>query len=273
MVTGCSVKRFALNRAAPIMQDVVDSAFREPDYDLLKDGLPTALVILNALTDMAPDNGEMLILAAQGYFGYSLAFLDGTQDERASRFYTRGRDYGLKALRLNCDFAKALDTGEKLENAVRLLDKDDLPAIFWTANNWAAYVNINRRDPMVLFDFPKVKALMDRVMEINDKYYYGGAHLFFASYYATLPSMAGGGFDKAQVEFDKVFAICGGKFLIANLFYAQYFAMPQKNEELFNSQIKIILDTPSDIIPDLTFVNEVAKRKARALLEKKDQLF
>jgi hypothetical protein len=85
--------------------------------------------------------------------------------------------------------------------------------------------------------------------------------------------MMGGGVDKAKKEFDIVFEITDGKFLLAKVLFAQYYATLLKEEELFKNTLNEVLNTPSDILPDATLANEVAKVKAKILLEKAGEYF
>ncbi len=262
-----------MNAIAPAFGDLSGAAFKQVDTEILRLGMPSSIIMIDGLLELSPDNYELLVLAAQSYGGYPMAFIEDDDPERAKKLYVRGRHYGLRALKLNKKFRQALEEGKRFREAVKYLGKKYVPALFWTAQNWAAWLNLSTTEVSALFDQPKIMALMERVIELDDTYYYGGAHLFYALYYASMPSMAGGGMDKAIKEFDKVFEIAGENFLMANLYYAQYYAAPLRDEALFDRELKKVLETPSDIVPELTFMNEVAKLKARRLLERKDRIF
>ncbi|GAG59489.1 unnamed protein product, partial [marine sediment metagenome] len=51
---------------------------------------------------------------------------------------------------------------------------------------------LNLDNPRAIFDLPKVEALMKRVLELDETYYFAGAHLFFGSLFAARPAMFGG---------------------------------------------------------------------------------
>ena len=268
-----TVRRIGVNAIAPAFGDLSGAAFKQVDTEILRLGMPSSIIMIDGLLELSPDNYELLVLAAQSYGGYPMAFIEDDDPERAKKLYVRGRHYGLRALKLNKKFRQALEEGKRFREAVKYLGKKYVPALFWTAQNWAAWLNLSTTEVSALFDQPKIMALMERVMELDDTYYYGGAHLFYALYYTNMPSMAGGGMDKAIKEFDKVFEIAGENFLMANLYYAQYYAAPLRDEALFDRELKKVLETPSDVVPELTFMNEVAKLKARRLLGRKDRIF
>ncbi|UCD83709.1 MAG: hypothetical protein JSU92_10475 [Deltaproteobacteria bacterium] len=272
--TGCSIKRMAVNSMVPTFGDLTGAAYKQVDTEILRHGMPFTIILIDGLLELSPNNRDLLVIAAQAYGGYPTAFIDEDEDpERAKRLYVKGRDYGLRALKLNKKFRKTLEEGKRFREAVQYLDEKYIPAMFWTAQNWAAWLSLSTKNVSALFDQPKIIALMERVMELDDTYYYGGVHLFYALYYANMPPMAGGGMDKAQAEFDKVFEFAGENFLMANFFYAQYYAAPLRDEALFDRELKKVLETPSDVEPELTFMNEVAKLKAKKLLNKKNRIF
>lgn len=273
LVSCAAVRKAGVNAVAPTFGDLTGAAYKQVDPEILRLGMPASLIIIDGLLEVSPENYELLVLASQSYGGYTLAFVEDEDPERAKKLYIRGRDYGLRALKLNKKFRKALARGDRFGDAVKHLGKKYIPALFWTAQNWAAWLNLSRTDVPALFDQPKIIALMKRVMELDNTYYYGGPHLFFGLHYASIPPIMGGSMDKAKGEFERAFAIGGKNFLLANFYYAQYYAAPLRDEVLFDRELNKVLETPSDVVPELTFMNEVAKLKARRLLEMKDRIF
>jgi hypothetical protein len=114
---------------------------------------------------------------------------------------------------------------------------------------------------------------MERVYQLDDTYYYGAPHLFFGVYYAGLPTIAGGGADKSKAEFEKVIEMTGGKYLLAYVMYAQSYATLVQERDLYESLLKKVLESPSDAVPEMTLVNEIAKKKAAKLLKDTDKYF
>ena len=48
---------------------------------------------------------------------------------------------------------------------------------------------MSKDDPQAIFDLGKVKAMMNRVLELDEGFFFGSAHLFFGSVYGSLPKM------------------------------------------------------------------------------------
>ena len=278
--SGCTgVMRMGMGAANPIFDSAVQAAMSNKDPMILGEGAPGMLLLLDGLSNFAPDNRFFLVSAAEFYTAYALGFVEDKDPERARVIYSIGRDYGLRALKMNSGFRKALEKGKPYSEAVKKLKKKDMDALFWTAASWAAYMNLSTRDTEALFDIPNIMALLTRSLELDDTFWCGGPHMFFAAYYSQFPSMMGGGAEKAQKEFDAVKSIVKKQYgekaewLIADYFYAKYYATLLKDEELFDKTIKHILETPDDTIPGMAAVNGLAKIKARHLLEQKDRYF
>ncbi len=274
LLQGCgSFIRMGLRSASSVLNDLIRATYKHNDPELVREAIPASLLILDGLIETDPENYELLVLASQGYSGYAMAFVEDEDPERAKKLYLRGRDYGLRALRLCKKFRKAMDNREPMDLALKKLNKDFVPAMFWTVSNWAAYIYLSRRDTSVLFEISDVTALMERLRELNPEYFYGGVYLLYALYYANQPALTGGGPEKAKEEFEKVFKISNDKFLLARVLFAKFYAVPLKDEALFEAELKKVLDTPSDVLPDALFMNEVAKIKAKNLLRRKGELF
>jgi TRAP transporter T-component len=275
LITGCSyMTKAGVNAMTPTLQKVNDTILRENDYELVGQGLPGQLLLIDGFLSITPDNRDLLVIAASGYCGYSLGYVEDTDPGRASALYRKGRDYGLQALKQDSAFREALEKGKSFEAAAKLIDGDTyVPALYWTAMCWGAWINLNMSDPMGMIEVPKFKALIDQLYRLNDKYTYGGAHLLLATYYAQLPALFGGGLDKSDTEFQKAFEISQGKFLIQYVYYAEFYATLVKNKTLFESELKKVIDAPTDILPDQTFTNLIAKHKAEYLLKNEEKLF
>ena len=279
-LSGCTgIIKMGMGAANPIFDSALEAAMAGKDPMILGEGAPGLVLLLDGLANFAPKNRTFIVYGAQLYTAYALGFVEDKDPERARILYAIGRDYGLKALKMNGCFAKKLKKGKPYSEAAKCLKKKDMDALFWTAAAWAAWMNLSTRDTEALFDIPNIMALLTRSLELDDTFWYGGPHMFFAAYYSQFPAMMGGGPEKAQEQFDKVKEIVKKKagpnaeWLIADYFYAKYYATLLKDEELFDKTIQKILDAPVDSIPDMAAVNGLAKIKTRHLLEQKDRYF
>ena len=115
---------------------------------------------------------------------------------------------------------------------------------------------------------------MKRVLETDETFYYGGAHLFMGIWFSSKPKGFGGDLGRARDHFLKAFKNTEkGKFLMAYVYYADYYARKAMDRGLFTSTLRKVSETPLDISPDLTLLNAVAKKKAEALLARVEEYF
>jgi hypothetical protein len=60
---------------------------------------------------------------------------------------------------------------------------------------------------------------------------------------------------------------------MAYIYYATYYARQALDKDLFISTLQKVLQTPADILPDLTLLNTVAQKKAQELLNRVEEYF
>jgi tetratricopeptide (TPR) repeat protein len=273
VLCGCNPKALMLKSMDPIMDDMNIAVNRNTDVDMLHDAMPAFLVQMDGFLLSAP-NDKRLLQSAEANFGYANCFVEDTDKKRASILYLKARSYALRALVGEAQSEKVL--GKDLPEFKELLQgygNGDVPALFWTANSWIAWVALNLDKPEAIMDIPKAQAMLERVIELDETFYYGSAHAALGALYAAQPRMMGDTSAKAKQHFDKAFEISGRKLLFVHVYYAKFYAYQIQDRDLFIKSLEEVLDAPPDILPDRAFANEVAKRKARILLDNVDMYF
>ena len=271
---GCSVQKLAVNVTSGIFGYGIEAIYAEPDLGLAETAVGSNLKLLEGFHLAEPKNEKILFYLTQGFAAYALAFHEESDPERASLFYLRARDYGYKLLEKRGAFKNGVpQTEEAFKAAIAKMDKDDLGALFWTAFAWGGWVNLNRDDAQAVFDLGVVKAMMNRVLELDEGYFFGAAHLFFGSISGSIPRMLGGDPEKAREHFERAIALSGGKFLVTDVYMARYYAATTLNEELFDETLQKVLDAPMDINPGYELMTSLAKRQAASLKAQRDEIF
>jgi hypothetical protein len=209
-----------------------------------------------------------------GYSSYALGFVVDEDPQRASLFYRRGMDYGMQILTQNTQFAQSLKKGpEEFQTAITKLDRDNVPAIFWTAIGWGSYISLNLTDPDAIADLQKVESMMKYVAATDSSYYYGGAYFFLGTIYGSRPQMLGGDTLLSRQYFENSFAQSGERFLLPYVYFARTYAVQIQNRELFEKTLAFVDSVSIDICPQTRLVNAIAKKKASVLRTKIDELF
>ena len=108
---------------------------------------------------------------------------------------------------------------------------------------------------------------MTRVLELQEDFYFGGAHMYFGVYYGSRAPVLGGNYKKSHQHFDKAREINNNKLLMPDLLQAQYLARQQLDHEDFEKRLTSVVNAPDDLYPEAALINQIAKRKAMLLLQ------
>ncbi len=272
-LSACSMDQMLVRASTPMIESGVEALNHETDLDLAEDSIPANLNMLRGMITIDPENVLLHTYAAQAYYGLSYGFNEDNRPERASDFYLRGRKHGLTALEISGG-KNLLDVPiAEFEKQVARFDEDDVAAIFWTASCWAKWIDMHRDDPEAIAQLARATALMQRVIDLDDTFYHGGAHMYFGVYYGSRSPLLGGNFDKSRQHFDRAREITNSKLLIPNLLQAQYLSRQMQDQQDFHDRLTAIVDAPDDLMPSLGLQNQIAKRKASLLLTKESQWF
>ncbi len=266
-------KRLTIGMTGLILESVGKACNKSANPEIIKSGLPAYLMLIDGLIEDWPENERLLIAGAQTYCSYAM-FIEEEKRDLAKRLYLKGKRYALKVLCKNKKFKSALNKPlNEFEKVLKLFSKKYVPALFWTASCWLGYIQLSLDSVEALADLPKAISIIERVLMLNERFYYGSPHLYLGIYYAARPKSLGGNLNRAKFHFKKAFEISNGKFLMAYVFYAQYYARQKFDKKLFIETLKKVIETPQDIEPNLTLANTIAKEKAKKLLEKVDEYF
>lgn len=271
---GCALlRRGAARIISPMATQLSEGLMHQNDVELVREGAPAFLLMLDALAEAHPDNPAVLIAAADAQMAYATGFLDKSQLERSKTMYLKAKTYGLRALAKNKRFERALDGSQDgFVLSLRGFKKSDANALFTTASAWVMWIIANSDSPAALGGMPKVLAMMERVQELEPGIREGGVELFYGIYYTVLPLGGGRDLDKAHAYFEHSMQIAGPDYLLARVTFAEFYARYAFDQELFETTLKEVL-AANPQVPEYTLMNAVAKMRAQTLLDKEDDLF
>jgi hypothetical protein len=115
-------------------------------------------------------------------------------------------------------------------------------------------------------ELPKVQSLVERVIELDESFYYGASHTIMGALLTVRPPSLGGKPEEARKHFKKAVELGQGQLLTTYVMYAKNYAKQMYEEELFYQLLNTVLDSPVDSVPELTLVNTLAQRQARELI-------
>jgi tetratricopeptide (TPR) repeat protein len=219
-----------------------------------------------------PDDGDTLARLARAYYlladGYLRAL--GPKDERYLGAFEKGIAAGERAMATaSPEFKSRVTRDEKVEEAIQVMGKEGLPAMYWYSVNlgkWSRAKGI----AALLGNKDRVKGVLERVLALEETFFYGAPHRYFGVYWSLLP--VGRDLDKSKQHFERSLAIAPN-YVGTKVLMAESYAVKKQDRALFARLLDEVLATPDAIIPDLVPETRIEKDKARELKAKIDDLF
>ncbi len=255
-----------------LARNLSDAIKDNNDLDTVRQGSPAYLILIDSLVLDNPENPELLDTAALLYATYSEIFVE--DEERALRLTEKALNYALKlccAARENlCRMIEMKP--EAFQTALDALKKEDVPMLYTLGTCWAAWIS-NRSGEMNAFaQIPKVEAIMEKIISLDETYMDGGAHLYLGTIATLLPPALGGRPDEARNHFEKGLELSKNRNLMINVVYARRYARMIYDRELHDRLLNEVIASKADI-PGYVLMNTLAKKQALELLESADNYF
>jgi len=274
LLLNCSSSRMVIYSINDIIDSIIQALYEESDPMLAKLSIASNIKLLEGLIKTDPENEKLLLIASEAFFSYARGFIEQDDKHRTEEFYKRGKYYALRVLNKEIEFNDVIKNDLAVyEKAISTMDEKNIPALFWFGANWGGIINLNRNSPENLIDLPRVQAIMERIIEVDEEYYFGGAHLFLGIFYSGRPKVLGGDPEQARMHFQRAIDISHGRFLLSKVYFARYYAVMIQYRELFEQNLKDVINSPNDILPRQVLANVLAKEEAKQLLEETDELF
>ena len=244
----------------------------QDDPELVRDGAPAYLLMLDSFVESSPDNEAALSAAANLYAAYGVVFVD--DPIRARKLTVRARSYGQRALcAANKSACGIWELGyEHFVVALNVLNKNDVAALYTFGVSWIAYIQAHSEDWGALARLPQVQATMMRVQEIDPQYEQANVEHFLALLNTIRPPALGGDFETGFAQYKRAMSLSGGKDLSIMVDCARYYARTLYDRELHDHLLNQVL--AADPVHDgYTLFNTLAQKEAQELLDSADDYF
>jgi predicted anti-sigma-YlaC factor YlaD len=286
LCNGCSIKTIAMNHLGDALAQGGTTFSSDNDAEMIKAATPFSLKLMESVLTESPKHAGLLLALSSGFTQYTFAFVVQEADEieendlaramesraRALRLYLRAKGYGLRALE-----ARHPGIGERLngepEKAVQCLGKKDVPYAYWTAVSWAGAISMAKDNADLIADLPKVEALIDRVLVLDEAFDSGAIHSFLITYEMNRLSGTGDPEERARKHFARAVELSECQQAGPYVALAESVALPKQDKAEFRHSLEEALSINSDARPEWRLANVVMQRKARWLLSKTDGLF
>ena len=269
-MAGCAnIMTSATNRMADNLSSAI---LNQDDPQTVKDGAPAYLLLIDSFIEGEPDNVHMLLAGANLYGAYANVFVDDS--DRARRLTTKARDYARRAACSARDALCAVLDAPFDEFAAALDDTNrlDVPVLHGLATSWASWIQIHSDDWNAVADLPKIHALLERVVALDEQHDGGSAHLYLGVLNTQLPPALGGKPEVGRAHFERAIALSDGRNLMAKVLFAEHYARMVFDQALHDRLLQDVLAADPNV-PRYTLTNTLAQRDARALLAESPDYF
>lgn len=286
LMSGCSVRRLAVNRVADALAGSGTSFASDDDPELIADAAPFSLKLMESLLAETPEHAGLLEALASGFTQYGYAFVQQEAEQleddnlersrelqvRARNLYLRARGYGVRGLDArHKGFGAALAVDPA--RAAGMAEVGDVPLLYWTAVSWAGAVSLAKDDPALVGDLPKVEALVERALALDEAWNRGAIHQFLITFEMGRATGEGDPVARARGHFDRACELARGQFASPYVNFAEAVCIPQEDRAGFERLLHEALAVDVDAAPAFRLENLVIQRRARWLLQRIDLLF
>lgn len=240
--------------------------------------LRSAIASFEQAVKLKPDDHATYAKLARGTYLLADGFLwfkkeDGdSHEETYLTTHENGVAFAEQGLRaLSSEFEALRQKDEKVEDAVKVLGKAAVPLMYWYATNLGKWANTKGLTTKLKHK-DRIFSLVKRVLDLDPDFFFGAPDRYFGAYYAVAPGFAGGDMGKSKEHFQKSLAKAP-TYLGTHVLLADLWAAKEQDRELFDKELKFVLDAPVDSIPELIPEQTIEKRKAEKLLKGADDRF
>ena len=287
-LASCDASRWGVDRGAEVLRRATPAFHAEPDIAFAREAAAANVKLIEGLVLVSPRNRSLLAQAAEGLCGYAYLFVEDDlealppADEgravhaaRAGAFYLRCRDYAVRHLEVAHPGFGGTVAGPlaPLEGALRRTGPADVPGLFWLGLSMAANTNVNREDVAAIADIPRIEAIMQRVVELDERFYHAGARMALGGVFGSRTRLIGGDPERGRREIERAIALTNGTFLMHKVILARVYAVAMGNRELFERVLREVVATPGNVMPSERLPNEIARRRAARYLAMAEELF
>ncbi|TXR54041.1 TRAP transporter TatT component family protein [Reinekea thalattae] len=267
VTTGCAVSKLPNN----LSQAIVNS----DDLTTVKDGLPSYLLMVDALTLTYPKSESMHLTAATLNGAYGGVFVPASDTERKKRLAEKALDHAKTAFCLYdknaCGIAQL--NGVELNQALAEWDdEDDVPYLYALGTAWASYIQANSDDWLVVAQLGQAETVLKQVVAIDPSHEKGTALLYLGVMNSILPPSLGGKADLAKDYYERALEAGAEQNLIIYVYYASNYARLIFDQSLHDSLLKEVL-TLDPYVEGYTLQNVYAKQQAAELLASSNEYF
>ncbi len=255
-----------------LASDLTAAMLDSDDLDVVRNGAPAYLIMLDALLRSNADSPALLQAAANLNAAYGAAFAE--DPEQARTFAAKALQLAARAACAEVPWTCEARTMPFAEYEERLptLREEHVPVAYTFVTSWAGWIQAHGEDWNAVAELGRVKALMARIAELDGSWENGGPHMYLGVFETLAPPALGGRPEVGREHFERAIEISGGRHLMARVMFASQYARLVFDRDLHDRTLREVL-AANPRVEGLTLSNRVAQEQARALLDSADEHF
>jgi len=271
LVSGCGT---VISSVSADMADSLSTAIlNQDDPQLVRDALPSYLLLLDSLVSSDPENPDTLGAAAKLYAAYGATLVSDA--DRARSLTTRAREYGTRALCAADNSACELQgiQFDAYASIINSVDEDAVEALHTYSLATLAWIRTHADDYKALAALPRVEVALQRVMQLEPNGDLAPSTCMYLGVLNTLrPASLGGQPELGREWFERGIALSAGRDLAIKVEYARSYARLLYDRELHDRLLNEVLAAEVEQ-QDLVLSNQLARAQAIELLQSADEYF
>ncbi len=270
LLGGCAT--LMSSATSQLAEDLSATILNSDDPETVRSAVPAYLLLIESLLRNSPSNEAILRAAASLNGAFAGAFV--SDEARAGLLTEKSLDFAFRALCVHRgNFCESRQMSfQQFQQLVSQTQKSDLEALYSVGVAWTGWIQMHSSDWNAIAQLPRVRLIMSRVIELDETWDHGGAHLYMGGLDTLLPASMGGKPEQGRVHFERAIELSGGRNLMAKVVFAEQYARLVFNRELHDRLLHEVLDA-DPVAQGMTLLNTLAKQRARVLLEESDEYF
>ena len=225
-------------------------------------------------TDLDPSNGEALADLSHAIYYYADCFL--RPDEDNPQLYKDTHEKGTQAAEralaaLSPAFADKMASGERIEDAISVLNAKAVPALYWRSSNLGRWAILESFATLLSYK-DEIRSIMEFCLDEDPLYFYQGPDRYFGIFYAKAPGFAGGDMKKSAAHFNTAID-AHPNYFATRILMAEEWAVKEDNRPLFEELVNYVINGDPNAVPSALPENQCEQRKAKRLMADIDDTF
>jgi len=252
------------------MRSIADSLSlgiaNQNDLEIVRDGEPAYLLLIDGFILNNPDNEDLLLAGAHLYDTYASIFVEDKQ--RAARLSDKAHNYARRAL---CQPHPAVclhdkDSFDDFAREIIKVKNNELPLLYGYATTWAGWIQAHSGDFRAIAELPKVELAFEQIIKFDPAYERGQAQLYLGVLRTLRTPALGGKPEVGRKHFENAIKYSDGQNLYVKVEFARRYARLIFDQELHDKLLNEVMDAnPKE--SGLTLSNTLAQQQARQLLD------